>query len=563
MWCHQPARMNDMEDEYPLLHDLRMSYLTSGGRQDDWDDLVHGLHYPQWAMEWMDSSNPNHSKKLEDLGSNSLAAGNLIEYEIRDLETGVTSGLAVAAIEVYRLSRGHVSVEVKHLSSTDDQYADWASYHINEANEFHLHLCKKPVGSCQAAPTSKKIGWVHVSRFRMTTYIKCLSPEYNSDLILDCLRAKVETLIGAFEAEGPRVDLRPRGGDELELGESDEEEKRKRAALKAQSAPVVSHRVALGAAAPKSGDGKKKKPVGDVPEQRKDVKRPDPAPGHGTKVEEGRRAHTSAAAATKALMGGHPQMVLVEARTKQGEVPGARSGQPWLDHLSTGDEGGDRPPSRDVHRERRMSGKPPGGGGSDDSGDDGDDDDRGRKDARRGRSPSEDDKKKKATKKRKRSRSRSVGDRNKGAGRASHIFPAGEKKKKRKGGSGGDPDSSSSDDGKKRGEKRSQKDDKKKRKRRRKRRRSRSSGTSSRTRSCSDSQAEFYGKDTSRYESLAEKARKKPGMLLKSGLTQMAKFLTIRLGGRMRKPAGAGVISVWEPISIKFFLPSILRKSWV
>ena len=533
MGCHQPARMNEMEEEFPLLHDIRMSYLTSGGRQDDWDDLVHGLHHPQWAMDWMDSSSPSHAKRLDDLGARSLAAGNLIEYEIRDLESGTTSGVAVAAIEAFRVSRGQVSLEVRHLCTTDDQYEVWANYHINEANEFHLHLCKKPVGGCQLTPGSKKIGWVHVSRFRMTTYVKCLSPEYNSDQILDCLRVKVENLIGAFEADEPRVDLRPRGGDDFEDEESGEDVKRKRAALKSQSTPVVSHRVALGAAAPKSGDGKKKKSSGDLPVQRKETKRPEPAPGRGGKDDEGRRAQSSAVAATRALMGGHPQMVLVEARTKQGGDPAARPAQPWLDHLSTGDEGGDRPPSRSGHRERNLSGKPPGGGGSDDGDDDDDDEDRGRKGTRKDRSPSDDDKKRKSVKKRKRSRSDPGGDRNRGAGRASHIFPAGEKKrKKRKGGSGGDPDSSSSDDDKKRDEKKSRKDDKKKKKgHKKKKRKSRSSGTSSGTGSCSDSQAEFYGKDTSRYESLAEKARKKPGMLLKSGLTQMAKFLTIRTGG--------------------------------
>ncbi len=117
-----------MEEEYPLLHDLRMTYLAAGGCQDDWDDVVHGLHHPQWALDWLDCASPSHAKRLEDLGTASLAAGNLIEYEVRETETGVVSGLAVAQIEVFRYSRNQISLEVKHLASTSSDYTDWATY---------------------------------------------------------------------------------------------------------------------------------------------------------------------------------------------------------------------------------------------------------------------------------------------------------------------------------------------------------------------------------------------------------------------------------------------------
>ena len=419
MGCHQPARMGDMEEEFPLLHDLRMTYLTSGGCQDDWDDLVHGLHHPQWALDWLDSSSPSHAKRLEDLAPISLAAGNLIEYEVRESESGVVTGVAVAVIQVFRSSRSQISLEVKHIASTANDYSDWASYHINEAGEFHLHLCKKPAGSCGASPASKKLGWVHVSKFRMTTFIKCLSPEYNADLILDALRARVETLIGAFGDKGPGVELRPREDEDF-CDESDEEERRGRAVLKSQSARPVDAKVALGAAAPKSGDNRRKKVAEPHEDPRKRTKRGDTAFEGGAKVDEARKAQV---AATKALMGGHPQMVLVEARQKKvGDAP-TKAVQPWLDHLCVGDEDGSRQQPSRPQPYGRSSRKPPGGGGGgdDDDDDDGDGGDRGGRDGRGKRKSSDDEKKKK--KRRKRKRSESDGENPpKGSGRASHIY---------------------------------------------------------------------------------------------------------------------------------------------
>ena len=362
----------------------------------------------------------------------------------------------------------------------------------------------------------------------MTTYIKCLSPEYSPDLILDSLRCRVENLIGAFGDEGLRVELRPREDEDI-FDESDAEERQRRAARKAQPAKPVNARVALGAAAPKSGDTRKKRLAEEAEDPKKKTKRDETAPGGGVRLEEAKKAKVVATAATKALMGGHPQMVV--ARQKAGGAPPARVSQPWLDHLSVGDDGDDEhQPSRLVQH-GKFGRKPPGGGGGDGDDDDGDDDDRKGHGGRNKRKSSEDDRKKKK-KKKKRKRSESDDDNpQRGSGRASHIFPVGDKRKRRKDGSGGDPDSSSSDDGKKRGDRKSKKVEKKKRKDKKKRRKSRSSETSSKSHSGTDSQAEFYGKDSSRYESLAEKARKKPGMLLKSGLTQMAKFLTIRTGG--------------------------------
>lgn len=312
---HQPASMEDLETDYPLLGDLRETFLAAGGLQEDWDDLVHGLHHPQWALDWTDSSSPSHAKRLEDLGASSLAAGNLIEYEVRETSNGSVTGLAIGLIKVYRQSRGHISLEIKHLSSTDDEFSDWAAYHINEDVSFHLHLCKKPPGSCTSSPSSKKLGWLHVSRFRLTTFVSALGPDYSSDAILDGLRERVEALVGTFSPPGDsKVELRPREDDRG--GRAGEvEEGRHKDPQKGRVGPPVGYKAAMGAATAKAGEVPKKRtfvpgPGGD---QRKKDER-----GHDVdKSGEAMRAKNAAQQASRALMGGHPQMVLVEGRERR------------------------------------------------------------------------------------------------------------------------------------------------------------------------------------------------------------------------------------------------------
>ena len=350
MWCQQPARMESMEEEFPMLADLRHAYLDAGGGEEDWQELVHGLHHPQWALQWMSSDQADHSKRLEELGLKSLSAGNMIEYEVRENETGTVCGLALGVIKVYRHSRSHTSLEVRHVASTDPHYSDWASFHINEENAFHLHLCKKDVKDCGANPTSKKVAWVHVGRFRMTTFVSALSPQYDCDAILDALRDRVETLIGAFSPSG--IEWRPR------VDASDAE------VLDQEEAPLpprrtVPRKEAMRAAAPKFGDGraKLKEPAHEgskTTRKRKEDEEAERA-DHGL---EAKRAKASALEATKALMGGHPQMLRTAPSGGGGRAPGGRPGQEFLDHLST-DEGLEPVKADRDRRPRKAGGAPP------------------------------------------------------------------------------------------------------------------------------------------------------------------------------------------------------------
>lgn len=160
--------------------------------------------------------------------------------------------------------------------------------------------------------------------------------------------------------------------------------------------------------------------------------------------------------------------------------------------------------------------------------------------------PSDDsgkDKKDKKEKDKKKKRSgRSSSDDKKDRRKATMAKPVKDKEKKRKrDGDPGDGSEPSSDGGRgkddsernkrpRRGDWLSPSVKEEKKKKRRRRRRRRSSRSSSSPDASTKSDDGFYGKGSSRYESLAEKARRHPGKLLRSGLEQMAKYVAARSG---------------------------------
>ena len=99
------------------------------------------------------------------------------------------------------------------------------------------------------------------------------------------------------------------------------------------------------------------------------------------------------------------------------------------------------------------------------------------------------------------------------------------------------------------------KDVKKKRKKERDRRRRRKSTSYSSSRSDREDSSEgsLYGQDKSRHTPLAEKARKRPGRLLKSGLEEMSKYLARRLGEGSRE-----VGSSWREQRVGAYVSQVL-----
>ena len=73
-------------------------------------------------------------------------------------------------------------------------------------------------------------------------------------------------------------------------------------------------------------------------------------------------------------------------------------------------------------------------------------------------------------------------------------------------------------------------DKKKKKKKDKKKRRRPTTSTSSKSEDEGSSAGSLYGKDKHRHTPLADKAKKRPGRLLKSGLEEMSKYLARRLG---------------------------------
>lgn len=114
---------------------------------------------------------------------------------------------------------------------------------------------------------------------------------------------------------------------------------------------------------------------------------------------------------------------------------------------------------------------------------------------------------------------------------------------------GGDPDPSDDDyDGKGRGGGRRGRSRSRRKRSRRGRKNSRSDSRSS-TR---DSDEDFYGREARKFASLVEKAKKKPGKLLRSGLTEMGRYLQGRLGE-------AGELEgSWRDQKVKAYLAQIL-----
>ncbi len=151
--------------------------------------------------------------------------------------------------------------------------------------------------------------------------------------------------------------------------------------------------------------------------------------------------------------------------------------------------------------------------------------------------------------------------------RASNVI-APDKSRKRKRGGGdpsSDPDSSSSKGKKKKGDedkkKKKMKKDKdgeprrarsseKRKKRRKDKKRDRRSSSSSRSSRASDD--EIYGRETAKYESLMEKAKRHPGKLLRSGLEQMSRFMNTRSGDDL------GPSVSWREQKVNAYLNQVL-----
>ena len=436
-----------VEEAHPLVGEIREAYLAGGGSEAEWTDIMSRPTLPGWAKEWFKAGEPDTLKHFDLLLKNYLVKYELIEYAVRDDE-GTLTGYAVASVVEVKTQKNQLSLAVKHLHSNDHQFHGWAGFHLGPEADFHLHLCKRKVGSCTVKPSQKELGWLHVSAFRMLTYTDAFMEGYDPEPLTADLKEYVEVCLEELEEirRKKQREAHPRQGGERKANppakRGDEELKRPGGVKPRETGGDPS--AALKAASSKAGyQGKREKRA--HPEE----------DGHAD-------ARALAAHASAALGAGHPQLI-----PRKGAVA-ERDGQPmdWLDKISVpgDDDNFPDPPDEVVKPERghRHGGGPGGGHGGPESGDDRvDKTDRKRK--KESRSPSQ-----------KRGRERKKSDR----GKKDHK----ERRRRRGGGGpGGDPSSSPNEEDQKkprRGEWLSP-PPKEERKRKRRKKKKRSSGRSS------------------------------------------------------------------------------------
>ena len=483
--------------------------------QGEFDALVERRHLPYWCTDWMVHTDPQHRKKIQDCFDQFLPPFSLVEIEVRNDGDEMT-GKALLSIVERKVVNGHFSASVNMLASTDSLFLDWGNLHFVDLKDFDVHFCKKASNKCSSKPRSKTLGWYHVSAFRIVTMLTACHTEWMVDAAISNFSDQLQDYMAT--GRGPGVapvddDHREERPDER----SGDEERQARANLKSQPAHPI-YRGGPGRGSRDRGDGRKAHDEQAEAAERK-------------KLEAAKRARESALEANRALGGGTPQLVNPPgvnltarkdgSRPDAGGAPGfgRGPGHSFLDEIATlgSDDpygsGGDRGQDRDRRRDR-----PPGGGG-------------GHGDDRRGRDEEK-------GKKRKRDASSSSGRKSKVRGSAV-IAPARKKDRKRRGDGGPGSDPGRGGDKKKKSCKDSRspkKDarnkgvklsDRKKKKVKKSNRRGRGSSSGSRS---SNSQDDLYGHETSKYESLVEKAKRHPGRLLRSGLEQMSKFMAARAG---------------------------------
>ena len=494
----------------PPVEELRQSFILGGGDEVKWEATMTSPHWPRWATQWMDAGDEGHRDRIFELVNHHLDSEMLLEYEAT-WDDGDAAGRALVLITKVMAKKNTYGLEVQHLAASNSEYHDWSQEEINKMNNRRLHLCfsKSP---CRVVAPATGLHWIHLRSFRLASFAMAFNQEYSFDAAVAELGRQVNQALREMKSKGvPSGVPQPKSGGLPPKGGGDDEE----LPLLEDSEPAEK----LPRVAP--AKRKKKPPVergAEPPGKVEDSKKDDSAVRAAAKQEANRAA--------LALRTGSPVMVKAKGiagaapggdkRPKSHEVPGvghlpAVSGS-WLDKVPSDHGGG-------------HGGKPPGGGsdGSDSSDDDGGKKGRGggrKSPPSSGSSGNGDD-----------DEDDSRDDRGKKVRAALVVPPKKEKKTKRR------KDEKKSDHRNKRGrskEKRSKKekkdrkskDRKKRTRKRRKSSRSSSLGSSSET----GSLEKLYGKETKKFDTLAEKAKKNPGRLLRGGLEEMRKYMQARVG---------------------------------
>ena len=396
-----------------------------------------------------------------------LSLGDLVLYEVKDGE-GSSKGLALARVlEIFKHSKTEFTVKIRFLASEDADVAAWGREIFNEKQGCRLHFCSGKAEDCRVRSRSKSMDFAHTDSWRICSYRSVMRSPWAGPAALEDLSIMVSRWLR--EHGGSAAGGPPAPAEEVEDFQD-----------------IVVDEVPAEARDDRSLDGLPAPAEAEVPAPEAEL-----SPGAragAAAVEAGRKA-------MQALRGGSPQLLPGVAKDpKKGDPGGDRRGgardprrlaapkpaprvslvpatvrgqEPWMD---------------DVSVQEGLSGYATG-----------------------------EDAEEKSTRKRKRGDSLERGQRAKekkqefpGVGTRGDFFTA------------KDPPVSDKKD--------------KKKKKDKKRRRRPSTTTSSKSEDEGSSAGSLYGKEKHRHVPLADKAKKRPGRLLKSGLEEMSKYLARRLG---------------------------------
>ena len=512
------------------IDELKAMYVSYGGDLELFDELVRGPYLADGDKKWLSVEEEGYQERLDKVAQ-LLPIEGLVEVEVVD-SRGMVSGRAFAQICGHKHNRGNDTFEIWHLVSSDERYNDWAEENINVEQPYHMHLCRKvnDKGECTHKPQqAKKTGLMHVKTWRPATFEGMLNQEYSYFTALKHLGWVLEQKLKDSEIKAADKALSmdfgaPAGGLGGDVVPEEPKGKETAQATTPKSAPVkkgdtddqkAARRAAWSAAFAMG----RKEPI-MVRLEGQSFARPGEAKGDAGR--DARRDQRKSVTGYGELPPGG-----------EGKLP--RQGRDWKDDISALGEAGEpsashRRDSRDRSRtpkkvdrkddrkkaERYM---PPHGGG------------------KRSKSPGGGGKEKK-----KKYEGSGSGEDPPDRIRGSRVVPPRRRKKKKRGSS--DPSSSSSKRGDKKRKEKKSKDDEKKRK---KRRRSTSS-----SRGTSDSDEDFYGRESRKFASLLEKAQKHPGKLLRSGLEQMGRYMASRVGD------GPGGGAGWREQKVTAYLSQVL-----
>ena len=509
------------EQDDPEAVEVWKKFSSRGGSRRDWDNLMLKPEWTDQMVSWISFDDEDHAAKLATIFDSHLQRGDMVEYVVRN-QRGDATGEALGRVEAVRTAKGHFALKLVHLSGCDSLFDAWAVEHFNTNEDFEVHFCKKDAAVCQIKPFSRKVAFFHTDTFRLMPFWMGLKVPYAREAVLTELSVLVMAWIEQESGDGtvPR-EKQGEGLEEPELDFGDEP-------LDDGKAPTYGGAVEAGGSKAPARERRKVEHTLSSKAAPPEKKVPDKKPA----VVGDKEAKGHALAASKALTRKSPELV----RRTEGSPPrrpkgfqagpsrpkvdlrGRNEGTNWMDQVGAYKDDSSVA-GRDGDR-RGHGGGPPGGGGPGKPGDSSDDDD-------------DDKKKEKRPRKRKSKDTSSSSPSRRKKVRASHLVPLEKKKKRKKPSDDGDDSSSSGKGGKKKkgpDKKKSKKEKAGDKQRKKKKKRKGSSGGRSSSSESTDTDEDLYGKDAQRYQSLLQKAKKRPGKLLKKGLEQMSQYLAARVG---------------------------------